>query len=117
MASRKGMSMLTKSHAIIVADFAKAFPDSKQWFLAIATSRRGRMNIPLDKFFEMVNYDGAPELFAMHACILGNKALWLNPEWFNTNRKRLQDEMEQHRLTHGFQCVPAIAVKNVLKKT
>ena len=108
--SRAGVRALGRTDAITVASFSQAFPDSKAWFEKLMCKGESPT---LRAFFANLKYDGRPEFFSMHACLLGNYKLWVQPKWLRKNSKALQDAMLAFAAQNGFMGVPALCVKSV----
>ena len=86
--------------------FLAVFPDHGGWcqrFLGRGGART------LARLFEVVRYDGPPELFSMHACLFADTALLkVDPQWVEGHVQILRAEAERYRACYGFHPHPAV---------
>ena len=108
---RDGIRSLTGAEDVTLAVFSRAFPDSKAWFGVLA--KRGGQG-SLQCFFDHLEYRGRPEFFSMFACLVGNSALHVNPEWLLQQCSPLRQAMKACAVQNGFMGVPAKCVREVL---
>lgn len=86
--------------------FQKVFPDQGGWcrrFLG-----RGKA-MTLASLFDVVRYDGPPELFSMYACLFADVALLkVAPQWVEDHVGDLQVEARRYHACHGLHPHPAV---------
>lgn len=102
--ARQGVPRL-RGLDLLASDFARAFPDSNQWFKHLGVGQ-----LTLRRFFQHLGYDGRAEFFSMYACLLGSKHMRVSPEWLEQHMTQLRRHMNQHREEHGIHQVPARVV-------
>ena len=105
----QGVKKLSGADAITPSEFSSAFPDQGSWMDRL--QRRG-CGPTLADFFQDVQYDGRPELFAMHTCLLLCRSMRLNPEWIRAHRRELTRAMLAQFSDLGLCRVPALCVKD-----
>ena len=99
-----GASRLTRD------SFARACPDSKQWFTKLSRSSGSQ---GLRAFFNEVGYAGKPEMFSMYACVLLNDRMHVNPSWLEENADACKLYSREYECEHGLEPVPALVVAAV----
>ena len=112
--ARAGVWRLVGAKHIRVQEFCRAFPDQGGWFRKLCNNRtcRDPLSETLQDFFDSLNYDGRPELFSMHACLLMSPEMRkVNPEWL----KHYSDELRQAMMPPGFPLkrLPALCVRDL----
>ena len=105
-----GVRRLTGCNAVLLKDFAAAFPDQKSWFKRLCRSRCWDTEVLSDTFRSLA-YKGRPEFFSMYGCVYG--CVQESQSWLHTHRRDLQKAMATFAHEHGFDCAPAATVKHV----
>ena len=109
--AREGVKQLTGTRQVTWTDFAESFPDSGGWFARLVA--RGQHYKSLYDYLRDLSYQGRPEFFSAHACLLLGKSMRVNPKWMLEHGKDLQDFRASYRRIHHIDMVPGRVVNAI----
>ena len=98
-----------------VLKFMAAFPDQRRWGQRMARGLCLTRGAKIAKLFDLVGYDGPPELFSMFTCLFGDKQLNAtlaakSPTWLTQEHDMLSKALLRYRREHSIAPHPAVLV-------
>ena len=111
---REGLQRLTGTERMSGTHMQSMFPDQKD---RVKKLSGGRLTRKLDDIFSSAQYDGAPELFTMWACLFNDRVIGATPlAWLQEHREVLVRAFTSYCKKHGFPPHPGVLVEEARKR-